>query len=151
MKADIKNIIKKMDDCSLCFEKMYETNVCILGCTHKFHYSCLQRWEENSRLCPLCRNRTIFSSFLTACVRGELNTVQKMFKNGSIMSYEYPPPLLLKFVISKNNKFLPKFTFKFCLLTDFYILKNLTSAFFTNRFQSWRPTFIILKFYIIRN
>lgn len=51
---------KPIDDpdpnCSVCMEYMTIRNYRELGCGHKFHKKCLQKWKlEGNRTCPLCR------------------------------------------------------------------------------------------------
>ena len=47
--------------CSICMMDFEETDSkVVLGCSHKFHYNCILRWnlqssEDNHRSCPLCR------------------------------------------------------------------------------------------------
>jgi len=42
--------------CSICMECMTTRNHRELGCGHKFHKKCLQKWKlEGNRTCPLCR------------------------------------------------------------------------------------------------
>ena len=43
-------------DCSVCMEYMTIRNFRELGCGHKFHKKCLQKWKlKGNRTCPLCR------------------------------------------------------------------------------------------------
>lgn len=43
-------------NCSVCMEYMTTRNCRELGCGHKFHKKCLQKWKlEGNRTCPLCR------------------------------------------------------------------------------------------------
>lgn len=51
---------KPIDDpdpnCSVCMDYMTTRNSRELGCGHKFHKKCLQKWKlEGNRTCPLCR------------------------------------------------------------------------------------------------
>ena len=41
--------------CSICFEYITNTNVCITKCDHKFHLSCILQILNNE--CPLCRSK----------------------------------------------------------------------------------------------
>ena len=43
------------NQCSICMENMSTSNSRELGCTHKFHKRCLERWKRTSRTCPMCR------------------------------------------------------------------------------------------------
>lgn len=49
------------EECSICYEKMFDYNMYILGCNHSFHLKCIDKMleinnnrEENGS-CPLCR------------------------------------------------------------------------------------------------
>ena len=42
--------------CSICLDSIRE-NSKRLPCSHIFHESCINRWFQNSNLCPLCRRR----------------------------------------------------------------------------------------------
>lgn len=46
-------IIIANDFCSICFEQLNNTNVCITLCGHKFHTSCIVQCMEKK--CPICR------------------------------------------------------------------------------------------------
>ena len=41
--------------CSICFEYITNTNVCITKCDHKCHLSCILQILNNE--CPLCRSK----------------------------------------------------------------------------------------------
>lgn len=41
------------DCCSICLENMVESETTLTQCSHRFHTTCLQRWNKNS--CPNCR------------------------------------------------------------------------------------------------
>lgn len=48
------------ENCSICRELIVEIwdtepTVCITKCGHIFHYTCLQKWFEETMQCPLCR------------------------------------------------------------------------------------------------
>ncbi|XP_020572371.1 RING-H2 finger protein ATL56-like [Phalaenopsis equestris] len=44
-------------DCAVCLEGFQEGGWCraLPGCNHVFHRLCVDRWLENSPLCPICR------------------------------------------------------------------------------------------------
>ena len=43
--------------CMICLDDMdgYDFTVNKLKCGHEFHYSCLNKWQEHNKLCPVCR------------------------------------------------------------------------------------------------
>ncbi|ALC48606.1 CG4325 [Drosophila busckii] len=44
--------------CTICSEQYKEADNIYAGtCGHVFHWSCLQRWFEEARKCPICRCR----------------------------------------------------------------------------------------------
>jgi hypothetical protein len=45
--------MESSDCCSICLENMTEDEITTTECSHKFHTTCLQRWNKNS--CPICR------------------------------------------------------------------------------------------------
>lgn len=49
-----------MNQCSICFED-YEpkSTLTALVCSHKFHSSCIKKWLNQSRRCPLCQKDAI--------------------------------------------------------------------------------------------
>ena len=46
----------KVENCIICLER-YETEerVTELSCGHLFHYSCIEKWFDESTTCPCCR------------------------------------------------------------------------------------------------
>jgi len=48
-------------DCGICLDECKSANgVCTTKCNHKFHKTCLLKWEQSSRKvynCPLCRKK----------------------------------------------------------------------------------------------
>jgi hypothetical protein len=42
------------DECPICFEPMYSSDICPIPCHHKFHTKCIKQLENDN--CPLCRN-----------------------------------------------------------------------------------------------
>lgn len=43
------------EDCSICFNPMNGRYVKKIFCGHTFHSTCLSKWEERKRTCPMCR------------------------------------------------------------------------------------------------
>lgn len=44
--------------CTICLESLSNSRIVTLKCSHAFHDSCLQKWEVESDLCPVCRTKT---------------------------------------------------------------------------------------------
>ena len=43
------------EECVICLEDMkYGDQLSIIHCSHMYHLSCLQKWMEKKRICPLC-------------------------------------------------------------------------------------------------
>ena len=55
----LKDELKPLDEtqeCSVCYDKYSNTNkACKLLCKHIFHKTCILKWLETSKTCPLCR------------------------------------------------------------------------------------------------
>ncbi len=48
----------KTDDCIICIDKLCNGEFCqTLPCFHIFHCSCIRKWLERERACPICRHR----------------------------------------------------------------------------------------------
>lgn len=45
----------KTTECSICWEKIKDSNIAITRCNHKFHLDCLITWCLKNNTCPLCR------------------------------------------------------------------------------------------------
>jgi hypothetical protein len=43
------------ESCSVCMNHMNDATSRTLGCSHRFHKSCLERWKLRSNTCPVCR------------------------------------------------------------------------------------------------
>ena len=59
-----------IDCCSICLETMDESETPLTQCSHRFHTTCLQRWNKNS--CPNCRRRLTAES----TDQREMNTIE---------------------------------------------------------------------------
>ena len=56
MKCPWHRPIEGESNCSICMEYMTTRNSRELGCDHRFHRKCLNKWKvEGNRTCPLCR------------------------------------------------------------------------------------------------
>ena len=57
----ISDIIKKKKnsrqfDCPICMDEcLINEIIAILPCKHKFHITCISKWFDTKRSCPLCR------------------------------------------------------------------------------------------------
>ncbi len=48
-------LFKSVGECSICIDHEKKDVWIETFCNHKFHYSCLSRWLESKKSCPLCR------------------------------------------------------------------------------------------------
>jgi len=53
---------RKKEDCPICMEEFGTQDTIRLGCTHKFHETCIKQWFESknyddARTCPMCRTK----------------------------------------------------------------------------------------------
>jgi hypothetical protein len=48
---------KEIDEreCSICIQPVNDEDINFLPCFHYFHVSCIQKWLQIKRLCPLCK------------------------------------------------------------------------------------------------
>ena len=51
----LRDLIKKMGECPICYEKITSKTSITTRCKHVFHNACLERWMETSQTCPMCR------------------------------------------------------------------------------------------------
>jgi hypothetical protein len=47
----------KLDDCSICLNKINKNNFCILRCSHTYCAGCLFEWIDQQNTCPLCKKK----------------------------------------------------------------------------------------------
>ena len=53
----------KEDDCVICMDDYSENHKCSeLYCGHKFHHSCILKWMNEKKTCPLCNTGFILAS-----------------------------------------------------------------------------------------
>ena len=56
---DMKQLMKKHKEtfeCPICLEDMdYKNMKVLIGCGHRFHKDCIQKWSLTSKKCPCCR------------------------------------------------------------------------------------------------
>jgi len=45
---------KTNQECSICYESMFNNEVSATTCAHVFHTKCLNNWFKIKRSCPLC-------------------------------------------------------------------------------------------------
>lgn len=50
-------------ECSICCEKLFNSQTEKLKCGHKFHSECIKEWFERDNRCPLCRDETQMQKF----------------------------------------------------------------------------------------
>lgn len=50
----------KQDACAICLEnfKQEEILLNLPSCEHSFHKTCLDKWLQYKKICPLCRNES---------------------------------------------------------------------------------------------
>lgn len=74
--------------CSICYQPMLESNTRELGCSHRFHTECIERWKEAGRnTCPLCREPFDVPDYnITLTIRSNRNnrTSNVMLSNASM-------------------------------------------------------------------
>ena len=46
-------------ECSICLDDMYNTDVIALECNHRFHKKCINDWFREKHDCPQCRNYSL--------------------------------------------------------------------------------------------
>ena len=46
----------KENKCCICYKNIGKQNVIITNCNHTFHSTCLLKWTNKNKSCPLCRN-----------------------------------------------------------------------------------------------
>lgn len=64
--SDFCHLHEKLNDCSICYNKINNKQLNVLSCGHKFHVSCINDWFERDNKCPMCRTETQHSSFKVA-------------------------------------------------------------------------------------
>ena len=42
-------------ECPICYEMIYQNDMCALPCAHLFHGSCVTQWLRQNPSCPVCR------------------------------------------------------------------------------------------------
>jgi len=42
-------------ECPICYEMIYQNDMCTLPCAHMFHGSCVTQWLRQNPSCPVCR------------------------------------------------------------------------------------------------
>ena len=56
----------KLNDCSICYNKISNNKIKTFSCGHSFHESCIDDWFERDNKCPMCRAETQHASFRVA-------------------------------------------------------------------------------------
>ena len=52
-----QSLLTAVNECMICLEEFeLKSKAFQLSCSHLFHVSCLERWFQGHRTCPLCRN-----------------------------------------------------------------------------------------------
>lgn len=57
----VQVILEETSSCSICMEP-HMSSLTVLQCGHMFHSKCEEKWRENSRTCPFCREEISFYS-----------------------------------------------------------------------------------------
>ena len=59
-KNKFKMAYKSVNDCSICLEKMKQKNkIKFLKCGHVFHATCIKKWNNITKTCPICRAKIL--------------------------------------------------------------------------------------------
>lgn len=45
---------KRIGECSICLDDMFQTQVVALPCGHVYHQTCIDMWLLKCRSCPIC-------------------------------------------------------------------------------------------------
>jgi hypothetical protein len=92
--------MESSDCCSICLENMVESETTLTPCSHRFHTTCLQRWNQNS--CPNCRRR--LSSETTQSIdQREMNTRELNTREISMREINIIQSLSMSYNYDYNN------------------------------------------------
>ena len=50
-------MLNTSNECVICLEALYKTNVVSLKCNHLFHTSCIKEWVSYKNKCPICSSK----------------------------------------------------------------------------------------------
>ena len=81
-----KKKVIKGDECSICYEKIGETNVCTTSCGHTFCMTCIIKMVKNnsssSNSCPLCREQLVKNELIDDAIdEEEVRIFNNLFQN----------------------------------------------------------------------
>lgn len=81
-----KKKVIKGEECSICYEKMGETNVCTTSCGHTFCMTCIIKMVKNnsssSNSCPLCREQLVKTELIDDAIdEEEVQMFNSVFQN----------------------------------------------------------------------
>lgn len=55
---NIDLLFNKIYECPICFDNIDNNDLYEIKCGHKFHLTCISKWNRNT--CPLCRGNIIY-------------------------------------------------------------------------------------------
>lgn len=84
-------------DCSICTEQLNDTVVTI--CNHRFHKTCLTKWEKLSQSCPLCRQHL---AYIEEDI--DLETLKKAYLTQKLVTFKLVYELDKYKAIARNTK-----------------------------------------------
>ena len=74
MEANIDELVCiAAPECSICFESIGHTALCVTKCKHMFHTGCINKWCKTNNSCPLCRTSPLFESTKTNTIHYDSN------------------------------------------------------------------------------
>lgn len=90
-KNRLRNIHFNTDECSICLDNIYNNNLSILPCGHKYHFNCIVDALKTKSNCPLCRadidiniNTYVNEEEFNFFIEDNVNTLNTLILNNNI-------------------------------------------------------------------